>query len=218
MKKILNFVFVFFLLQSVNAFVIESLDLTPINVNDLNIHLKVFHYDTFDFDSSNYSINGNVITLEACYDLGVFTESTELENDFVIPNVNLNINNYTLIINIHSFNYSTFCNGVPDDTITVTFQTPIVQSLNFLSSTRFENTNYSDLIVYPIPFETKINISTQTQNIYLIEFFDIKGLTIQCFDSSQIKMSLDLSNFKSGIYLMRITTDKGVVVKKVFKI
>jgi hypothetical protein len=75
--------------------------------------------------------------------------------------------------------------------------------------------------IYPNPTSGKLTIDNGQLIIKNIEITDITGKTIQSFSNSQIKQfsnyEIDLSGFESGIYFVKIQTDKDNFVKKVSK-
>lgn len=89
------------------------------------------------------------------------------------------------------------------------FDTLVIDA-NTLSTKNF---NLNTVSVYPNPTKNNINIKTNSivQNV---ELYDILGKKVKSTKSSTIS----LENFSKGIYIMKVTTNKGVVTKKVTKI
>ena len=80
-------------------------------------------------------------------------------------------------------------------------------------------TNYeNDFEIYPNPVNDKINIVTE-EIVEDIVVFDIYG-RVQILSNSatqQLSNSIDVSNLKSGIYFVKVRTEKGNIVKRIIK-
>jgi hypothetical protein len=76
--------------------------------------------------------------------------------------------------------------------------------------------NRNDVLVYPVPVTDNIlNIESYENDIIEVEFYAINGALIKKLKADAT--SLDISFLNKGVYLLRIYTDKGVVVKKIIK-
>lgn len=78
-----------------------------------------------------------------------------------------------------------------------------------LSNTKFEME--SQITIYPNPASEVLNISTR-HNIQNVEMFDILGKSVKRVSNSK---SIDVSDLKTGIYFVKVLTDKGQDTKKV---
>jgi len=75
--------------------------------------------------------------------------------------------------------------------------------------------NNSDILIYPNPTTAKINV--QAVGIIGVEVMDITGKVIknlQGFRNLE-DLNIDLSKTPKGIYIVKVTTKKGVVVQKI---
>ena len=94
---------------------------------------------------------------------------------------------------------------------------------NSLSVKPIRNNNY-DLIIYPNPGNGKINISgnIENRNINSIEIINHNGqpvLLLHAFNKSgTLNSILDTGFLSQGIYFVKITTDKEILIKKVVKL
>ena len=79
--------------------------------------------------------------------------------------------------------------------------------------------NNISLDIYPNPVDDKLYIETQTLTQTLtIEIYDIYGRRQQLSAvNSQQTLTIDLSDLKSGIYFVKINTEKGNIVKRIIK-
>lgn len=68
--------------------------------------------------------------------------------------------------------------------------------------------------IYPNPAENHLNIST-TENINEVNIFNIIGVKV--YSEQNFKETIDLSNFNSGVYFIKINTDKGEITKRFIK-
>jgi len=77
-----------------------------------------------------------------------------------------------------------------------------------------------ELQVYPNPTRGEVRISISDYPICDIRLFDIIGHQISIVGQSEIgqsKIAINLAHLPAGIYLIRIQTENGVVVRKVVK-
>ena len=70
--------------------------------------------------------------------------------------------------------------------------------------------------IYPNPVNDRLYIETQTQT-QTVEIFDIYGRRQKSIVNSQRSTVIDLSDLKSGIYFVKINTEKGNIVKRIIK-
>ncbi|MCD6367071.1 MAG: T9SS type A sorting domain-containing protein [Bacteroidales bacterium] len=71
--------------------------------------------------------------------------------------------------------------------------------------------------VYPTPFTNTINISLSGNEIQKVIVTDIKGSVLSEKEVNGNFTTVDASQFKVGIYFLKIITDDGVVVKQIVK-
>jgi hypothetical protein len=86
-----------------------------------------------------------------------------------------------------------------------------------------ENDIHNIIKIYPNPFSGgQLNILfnlSEDYNLLKLELFDIKGYSLLSIDEnllSRNSYNIDINN--KGIYFLRITTDKGTLVKKIVAI
>ncbi len=84
-----------------------------------------------------------------------------------------------------------------------------------LSNTEF---NENSINIYPNPANDFCNISSTFATINKIEVFDVLGKSIYSEDDLDVNTaSLNISNFQSGVYLIKIHSDNQNVVKRLIK-
>ena len=74
---------------------------------------------------------------------------------------------------------------------------------------QYEKNNQTDISIFPNP--TKGMISIKAEGIVNVAVLDIKGRKIYSGKENKI----DLSSQTKGIYIVKVTTNKGVSVEKI---
>ena len=90
--------------------------------------------------------------------------------------------------------------------------TNVSMNCNGLVGTYLNNYHLEKLDIYPNPSSGKLNISS-AKKINTLSITNIIGKEI-LFVKDFSTNTIDLSNYKSGIYLINISTDKGTHIKK----
>ncbi|MCU4164528.1 T9SS type A sorting domain-containing protein [Carboxylicivirga caseinilyticus] len=83
----------------------------------------------------------------------------------------------------------------------------------FSLSTGNESSSVPKTLVYPNPTKGKVFISAE--GIKKVEVLNLKGSTINIYNFSNSESCIDLSSYKKGYYLLRITTEKTSLVEKI---
>ncbi len=154
MKNITCLLFFCLSFQFANAMIIDNIIVSPLNSEDINIHLKVTEGAEFYFQNSFFSIANNSITLTVCYRLSEpqLLIVTTRENDFVIPSINTQTQNYTFIVIVNYIDEQGNClTGPFSDTEVVSFSTPVTNAIS-LSDYSF-NTISKKIMIIPNPTE-----------------------------------------------------------------
>jgi hypothetical protein len=215
MKRLLTLLFIIGIVQNSSAIIIQQLTVTSINTTAINIHSKVADGYYFEYYSHNYEIINNTITLNICYSPYLTPVVTNKENDFVIPNINITPNNFTLVVNIYKQMYdgsAWICDSPIDtDTAALTFSTPLNNAVT-LSSNEFNEVN-DNLMLFPSPTTGIVNLSTKNE-INVIKVYDKLGRKVKMFSLLPNNV-INLSNLEDGIYLIKLSTDKGDATRKI---
>jgi len=77
-----------------------------------------------------------------------------------------------------------------------------------------EKTEVSNLVLYPNPATNELNISAADQVIQNVNIYNMSGSIVKSANNVE---SIDVSNLSTGNYLVKVTTDKETVVKKIAK-
>jgi len=97
MKKIISALLVL-ASQTLLAISIHNIEITPLSGNTINVSLTTEAAELYYFDSWNYNVNANVITVNAFFIEGFGSTIAYLNNNFAVP---LTIpQQYTLILRI----------------------------------------------------------------------------------------------------------------------
>lgn len=83
------------------------------------------------------------------------------------------------------------------------------------TTTQTSNNPIFDIKIYPNPTKRKIFIEGTTDAT--IEIFNIHGQIVKQQVITQNKTSIDISDLTDGVYSIKINSNKGLVVKKLFK-
>ncbi len=140
------------------------------------------------------------------------------ELDTTVTNDNCTIANITNNINtLASLNGETFAIGTHAITWTVTDNSGNTNNCSFtvqIDPYVGVNDNVSkDIVLYPNPTTGKFLVSGKS--IKKIEVFNIYGKKIQTENANKSQLSIDLSNYSKGTYILKITTNTSIVSKSV---
>jgi len=83
-----------------------------------------------------------------------------------------------------------------------------------VSINEFEKMNF-DFNFYPNPTTTTLTI--QTPQKAALEITNIEGQTIKTFNITDKETTIDVSVLSGGVYIIKVQSDKGVVVRKFIK-
>ena len=75
-----------------------------------------------------------------------------------------------------------------------------------------------DVTVYPNPTRNRVTIGTTNMlSVEKLDIYDAYGKLLATVNVNDADAEVDLSTYAAGTYFIRITTDKGVVTKRVVK-
>lgn len=108
-------------------------------------------------------------------------------------------------------------NGLNDASAEATFYFDDIEIVANLSDGIDQSLNLDDVSVYPNPSSNIINIKSSNRIMTTISIFDILGNQVLVIRPNSLKTAVDISNFASGIYITKITTDEGIGSIKLIK-
>lgn len=114
----------------------------------------------------------------------------------------------TLLTNGKTYYASQVINGIESN-----YRLPITVNLASLGIKEIESNN---LKIYPNPVKDKITISNSA-DIEKIELYDLIGQKIFTNSFLTNKITIDLTNYKSGVYLLKIFSEGKVYANKIIK-
>jgi len=75
-----------------------------------------------------------------------------------------------------------------------------------------------NIYIYPNPTQNIVNIISPQTEITGVEVFDIRGRIVDIIDlNNQGSHQVDLTNLKSALYFVKISTESGSITKRVVK-
>ena len=92
---------------------------------------------------------------------------------------------------------------------------PIVLTVGILN-TNESNFNNENIKAFPNPTQNSLNIQSSS-TIFSTEIIDTNGRTIQSLSQNSNDIILDIENFQSGIYLLKVATENGTSIQKIIK-
>jgi hypothetical protein len=111
----------------------------------------------------------------------------------------------------------TGANGCTDkESITIT-QDPLVGSALTVNNGA---DNEKKLFCYPVPFWDILNIQyepSENEIVRMIGLYNVTGSLMKAFNDGEYFLSIPVSELPSGIYFIRVMTDKNVVIRKIIK-
>ncbi len=86
--------------------------------------------------------------------------------------------------------------------------------INQVSIDAVESELFTNVNVFPNPARSFVNIYTSGQNISHIIVYNALGKNMQEFFPKHNNFLCDIRNYRAGLYLLHITTDKGAITTK----
>ena len=216
MKKSLFVLILLGFFQTSKAIAILNITVSNLNTSDINIQTRVGDGYYFEYYSHNFNIVDNTITLNICYSPYFTPVFTYKENDFLIPNINIDTNNFILVVNIYKrmfVDQTWVCDSLIDtDTETLQFSTPL-NAIVTLSNSDFNLRENNQVTLFPNPTAGVINIDSK-DFVETIEVYDNIGRKIKKYFSIT-NNAIDLSNLDDGIYFVDIVTELGHTTRKI---
>ena len=204
-----------------------SLNMNTTNVeelNDLEVAVWIQNYESKDIYNSrflneytshlypiqNLSIKGNTIKWEAPEQgnpigYNVFVNNKLVAEKTTKTSHTINITNEKIVVEV----FALYENKT--SSIGVSLFTEIENETGITNIEQTQSIN-----IYPNPANDRLYIETQTLT-QTIEIFDIYGRRQKSIVNSQRSTVIDLSELKSGIYFVKINTEKGNIVKRIIK-
>ena len=143
----------------------------------------------------SYTIAGNQINISICYDVTPLLLETELNNDLFIETSDTI--EYT--INLIAYSKET---GICD---TFLFETSIPLSVGDFTEIP------DNITVFPNPSSGFIQIEAGNHKIIAVKIYNFRGQLLQ----TSPNLERNISDLESGIYIMALETESGMISKKI---
>lgn len=101
-------------------------------------------------------------------------------------------------------------NGPNDASANATFLFDDIEIVANLSDGNEERLNMDNVFIYPNPSKDIVTVSSKNKNLKSITLFDILGNQILFLQPNSKKITFDISDFASGIYITKIETETGL--------
>ena len=93
-----------------------------------------------------------------------------------------------------------------------------LDTFNFATNLSTNDVLSSEFGVYPNPVKNVINFNSSVNALVsTIELTDLNGRTVKTVNVNATEGQISVSDLATGMYMMKITTDQGVAVKKIVK-
>jgi len=158
--------------------------------------------------------------------------SLDLSQNIALKRLHCNSNNLSSlnVKNGNNINFSHFNTTNNPDLICIEVDDATYSTENWTnidSQTTFsENCDYvrvkdffapTDVYVFPNPTNDFLNIKTDKNTIENIRIYDIKGSLLYENQNNTTEINLDLSDFNTGIYFVKISSGQGQITHKIIK-
>lgn len=141
--------------------------------------------------------------------------ATQLGTDITITGTTYTLQTRTFTATTAGTYYFIFNNATPIVTTATSLRLDSVNMTSVLGTNDFLSSNFS---VFPNPVKNVINFSNDANAVVsLVEMTDLNGRVIKSQKVNATEGQISVSDLATGMYMMKITTDQGVAVKKIVK-
>ncbi|HMI08146.1 MAG TPA: T9SS type A sorting domain-containing protein [Flavobacterium sp.] len=193
MKAIVLFL-MFILSQQTHALEIHDVHVSAISENAINISLNTEAVELYYFNSWQYSVSGNTITLDAFYVEGFGSTIVLLNNNFEIPIDTLQTTVCHLVVQVYYIDLEINGNQQLQDALEGTFSFPIIGT-QILGNEVYE---VNDDNGFPNPCHGELILSKATGGIWI---YNISGVMVKSI--AQRVGSISLQGLPDGLYYIR---------------
>jgi trimeric autotransporter adhesin len=149
-------------------------------------------------DYKNSPVKASMFTL--------FPYSNTTLYDAILPPANIIAGNYYLVTKIES----------DDENATNDISFAPVEIIEQISE--ISNIENSGISLYPNPVSDKLTISLSNPDYrLLLNIYSVNGELLYSYNIKGIQTTIDMDNFNSGCYILKIITSDGVMTNKIIK-
>lgn len=91
----------------------------------------------------------------------------------------------------------------------------LIELVSNNSASILESEVFRDLSIYPNPTKSILNIDTEGEKIVSVRVFAISGQLVE--SELNTNNTLDVSNYKNGMYILQVETQKGTAISRFIK-
>lgn len=173
---------------------------------DLNFGSYMLAYiNNSNILTAKYDINGNFLWAKGTGCNGVTSIALDPSNKiYIAGNFCQNVNFDAIVLPNLDFSCYMFLAKLNDDTLAVSI----------------DNNNRPSISIFPNPASNSIKISVPQKSAPMaigIEILNIEGQIIRTINSDGSDVIIDVSNLSSGVYIIKVQTDKGISIQKLIK-
>ena len=200
--KILIFLLLIVLpLQKATALNIVNVSISNIPENMLQVSINTEAVELYYFDSWQYSISENTITIEALFIPGFGSTIAYLNNNFQIPLNTSETEIYRLVVKVY---YTFYKREYLQDMMEGAFSTPFSETVVWTQTTLSGSNSFIN------PSDGELLMDVNISNVWI---FDIHGKYIGNFKNRNGKISLQ--NYADGIYLVGYFKQQKYITMKI---
>jgi hypothetical protein len=205
MKTLIFLLLILLPLQRIAALNIVNVSISNVSEMMLNVNINTEAVELYYFDSWQYSISDNTITIEALFIPGFGSTIAYLNNNFQIPLNTSETEIYRLVVKVY---YTLYIIENLQDMMEGAFSTPFTDTVVWTETTLNSPNSFIN------PSDGELLMDAQIRNVWI---FDIHGKYIGNFKNRNGKISLQ--HYADGIYVVgyfkqqKYTTMK-IILKK----
>jgi hypothetical protein len=205
MRTLIFLLLMFLPLQRIAALNIVNVSISNVSEMMLNVNINTEAVELYYFDSWQYSISDNTITIEALFIPGFGSTIAYLKNNFQIPLNTSETEIYRLVVKVY---YTFYMMENLQDMMEGAFSTPFTDTVVWTETTLNSSNSFIN------PSDGELLMDAQIRNVWI---FDVYGKYIGNFKNRNGKISLQ--HYADGIYLVgyfkqqKYTTMK-IILKK----
>jgi len=141
--------------------------------------------------------------------------ATQLGTDITITGATYTLQTRTFTATTAGTYYFIFNNATPIVATATSLRLDTVSMTSVLGTNDFLSSNFS---VFPNPVKNVINFSNDANAVVSsVQITDLNGRVIKTSNVNATEGQISVSDLATGMYMMKISTDQGIAVKKIVK-
>jgi hypothetical protein len=201
MKALILFLLIVLPIQKASALNIANVSISNVAKKALQVSINTEAVELYYFDSWQYSISENTITIEALFIPGFGSTIAYLNNNFQIPLNTSETEIYRLVVKAY---YTFYKTENLQDIMEGAFSTPFSDTVIWTETALNTSNNFVN------PSDGELLMDANIRNVWI---FDINGKYIGSFKNRNGKISLQ--NYADGIYLVGYFIQQKYITMKI---